>query len=359
MSPSVSNRSVFLPRYMARVAGGIAPCLLLLILVNTSSGADATSAADAASAADMKPYTQDISGTPVTFDMVPIQGGTFTMGSPDSEAGHQPDEGPQHQVTVDPFWMGRCEVTWDEYEIWTFNLDIQRRKLNKVEATALDKVSDAVTRPTKPYTDMTFGMGKEGFPAICMTQLAAKTYCQWLTAKTGHYYRLPTEAEWEYACRAGTNTAYSFGESPDHIDEYAWYFDNSEDAYHPVGKKKPNPWGLYDIHGNVSEWVLDEYQASFYKTMPQDKPALNPFTPPTRAYPQVVRGGSWDDDPTRLRSAARRGSDKTWKIQDPQIPQSIWYLTDALFVGFRVVRPLHEPTAEQKAHYMAAGTERK
>src|SRR5262249_40320993 len=156
------------------------------------------------------------------FDMVPIPGGKFVMGSSAGEAGRKEDEGPQHEVEIDPFWMGRCEVTWNEYEIWMFSLDIQRRELAKIAPNEHEKKADAVTRPTNPYTDMTFGMGKEGFPAICMTQLAAKTYCKWLSAKTGRYYRLPTEAEWEYACRAGSTTAYSFGNDPAKLGEYAW-----------------------------------------------------------------------------------------------------------------------------------------
>lgn len=342
---------------------GLMAIALLPVLSPTAAWAeDPTSATDDAGnatvAADMKPYTQVIPGTAAKFNLAPIPGGTFTMGSPADEPGHSDDEGPQHEVTIRPFWMGTHEITWDEYEIWMFNLDIQRRKLSKIEPTALDLLADAVTRPTKPYTDMTFGMGKEGYPAICMTQLAAKTFCEWLSAKTGRYYRLPTEAEWEYACRAGTKTAYSFGDDPADIDDYAWYFDNSDDAYHPVGEKKPNPWGLYDMHGNVSEWCLDEYDPKFYAKMPADQPAVEPFTPPTKPYPQVVRGGSWDDDADRLRSAARRGSDKSWKVQDPQLPQSIWYYTDALFAGFRVVRPLEQPSDEQKARYFAKGTEK-
>jgi formylglycine-generating enzyme required for sulfatase activity len=310
--------------------------------------------AAATTQAEMKPYTDVLANAEVTFDMVPIPGGKFTMGSPDAEPGRSDDEGPQHEIEIEPFWMGKCEVTWDEYETWMFELDIQRRKLNKVEPTEREKLADAVTRPTKPYTDMTFGMGKESFPAICMTQHAAKTYCKWLSAKTGRYYRLPTEAEWEYACRAGTTTAYSFGDDPARLEEYAWYFDNSEDAYHQVGKKKPNPWGLYDMHGNVAEWTLDQYVPEYYRQF-AGKVTLNPFVVPAKLYPMAVRGGSWDDDPQALRSAARRGSNKDWKQQDPQLPQSIWYFTDALFLGFRVVRPLDEPSAEEKQKLWDAG----
>ncbi|HEY1599573.1 MAG TPA: SUMF1/EgtB/PvdO family nonheme iron enzyme [Pirellulales bacterium] len=322
------------------------------ILLAEDSTATATTdpAAVAHDEASMKPYTQVVSGTPVKFDLVPIKGGKFLMGSPVGEAGRKEDEGPQHEVEIAPFWMGKCEVTWGEYEIFMFSLDIQRRKVESGTATEFDKLADAVTRPTKPYTDMTFGMGKEGFPAICMTQLAAKTYCEWLSAKTGHYYRLPTEAEWEYACRAGTTTVYSFGDDADQLGDYAWYYDNANEAYHPVGKKKPNPWGLHDMHGNVAEWCVDQYVPDFYAKSAGTL-AANPLAVASRVEPRSVRGGSWDDDPTALRSATRRASTKEWKQQDPQIPQSIWYYTDALFLGFRVVRPLVEPPAAEKVKY--------
>jgi len=315
---------------------------------------DKVANASASTQAEMKPYTEVIANTDTTFDMVPIPGGKFLMGSPANEANRQADEGPQHEITIDPFWMGKCEVTWNEYEIWMSKLDIRRRELAKTEPSSLDKVADAVARPTLPYTDMTFGMGKDGFPAICMTQLAAKTYCKWLTAKTGRYYRLPTEAEWEYACRAGTTTTFSFGNDPAKLGDYAWNFDNSNEAYHKVGQKKPNPWGLYDMHGNVSEWVLDKYVPDFYQQF-AGKATKDPLAIGTSEYPRAVRGGSWDDDPQKLRSAARRGSSKEWKQQDPQIPQSIWYLTDAQFLGFRVVRPLLVPSAEEKAKLWEAG----
>ena len=296
--------------------------------------------------AGMKPYTETIDGPGIKFDMVPIPGGKFVMGSPEEEADRKEDEGPQVEVEIEPFWMGKCEVTWDAYDAWSLKLDVQRRKMNRdaedKEATNWDMLVDAMARPTNAYSDMTFGMGHDGYPAICMTQYAAKMYCKWLTANTGRYYRLPTEAEWEYACRAGTKTAYSF-EDPDDLDDYGWYFDNSDDQYQKVGQKKPNPWGLHDMHGNVSEWVLDQYTPDGYKEY-AGKTLKNPYKIPTTLFPRCVRGGSWDDDPEMLRCAARRGSDKDWKMQDPQIPQSIWYLTDGDFLGFRVVRPLDEPS---------------
>jgi formylglycine-generating enzyme required for sulfatase activity len=292
----------------------------------------------------MKAYTQKISDSDVTFEMVPIPAGKFKMGSPDSEADRGDDEGPVHEVEIAPFWMGKYEVTWDEYEIFMFQLDIARRKLDNREPNALDKLADACSKPTKPYTDMTFGMGKEKFPVICMTQYAMARYCDWISAKTGRYYRLPTEAEWEYACRAGTTTAYHFGDDPEKLGEYAWYYDNSDDKYHPVGQKKPNPWGLYDMHGNVAEFTLDQYDAEFYKNSPKK----NPLNVAKTTEPCVVRGGSWDQDPEELRSADRVESTIDWKQQDPQIPQSIWYYTDATFVGFRIVRPLEVPDAAAK-----------
>jgi len=306
--------------------------------------------ADAKTEAEMKPYTEVIVGTDIKFDMVPIPGGKFIMGSPESEEGRKPDEGPQHEVEIEPFWMAKYETLWDAYETWSFELDKRRREQTKEQVTKWDEIADAIARPTPPYTDMSFGMGKKDRPAVCMTLYAAQHFCKWLSAKTGRYYRIPTEAEWEYACRAGTKTAYSFGDNPDDLEDYGWFFDNADDKYHKVGEKKPNPWGLYDMHGNVAEWVLDQYVADGYKQF-AGKTVKNPLVPATKEFPIVVRGGSWMDDPELLRSAARRGSHPDWKMQDPQIPQSIWYLTDAPFVGFRVVRPLRLPTEEEAKLY--------
>ncbi|MGI9470739.1 MAG: formylglycine-generating enzyme family protein [Rubripirellula sp.] len=294
---------------------------------------------------EMKSYTEPLEHTEISFDMVPIRGGTFVMGSPEGESDRGEDEGPQREVTVSPFWMGKFEVTWDQYDAWREEIDQLRRKMMSIKAGPRDVVVDGVSKPTEEYTDMSFGMGKGDYPAICMTQHAARTFCEWLSAKTGRYYRLPTEAEWEYACRAGTTTAYSFGDDPEDLDDYAWYFDNSDDTYQEVGQKEPNPWGLHDMHGNVAEWVLDQYDESIYG---REKTATDPLNVPQTLYPRVVRGGGWDDDPEMLRSAVREGSSDDWKEQDPQLPKSIWYHTDALGVGFRVVRPLSEPSAEER-----------
>jgi formylglycine-generating enzyme required for sulfatase activity len=304
--------------------------------------------AEARSAAEMRPYRELVPGG-AGFELVPIPGGSFFLGSPATEAGRRSDEGPEVEVRIAPFWMARHETTWDEYHPFMLALDTKARADGPATGAPQDPWADAVSRPTPPYVPMDFEMGVGGFPAISMTQFAARHYTKWLTMKTGRFYRLPSEAEWEYACRAGTRAAYSFGDDPALLDEHAWYFDNADDAYHPVGTKKPNPWGLFDMHGNVAEWVLDAHDKGFYATLQAG--VESPVRWPSEPYPHGVRGGSWDDDAKELRSAARRGSHKGWKIQDPQIPKSIWYLTDARFVGFRVVRPLNPPPAEEWARY--------
>ena len=207
-------------------------------------------------------YRQTMPGSDVGFDLVPIAGGTFRMGSPADEPGRKDDEGPAIEVRVEPFWMGKCEVTWAEYDLW--NTDLTRSQAKK---------PDGVARPTPPYMDMTFNMGRDGYPAICVSHVAARQYCRWLSDKTGHFYRLPTEAEWEYACRAGTTSAYSCGD-PKNLDAVAWYAANSQraldgdskpvPAYHKVGEKAANAWGLHDMHGNVAEWVADTYLVDAY-----------------------------------------------------------------------------------------------
>jgi formylglycine-generating enzyme required for sulfatase activity len=216
---------------------------------------------------------------------------------------------------LDSFWMEEHEVTYEEYILF------------QDESLDPGPVPDGITRPSPPYIDFTLGMGKTGgFPANSMSQYAALMYCKWLYKKTGVFYRLPTEAEWEYACRAGSATAYPFGDDAASLSKYAWYNANSDNKYHAVKQLQPNAWGLYDILGNVAEWTLDPYTAG-------------------AKYPIVLKGGSFRDDATALRSAARLASDKKWNARDPQIPRSKWWNTDAPFIGFRVVRPVKQPDA--------------
>ena len=290
----------------------------------------------------LETYTETIPGTEVSFTMAKVPGGTFMMGSPDGEAGRDADEGPQRTVTVEPFWMGIYEVTYDEFAIFRYR--DRDNNQTAVEGGSFDP--DIVARPSPPYEDPAHGMGNQGFPAVGITQWSALQFARWLSEKTGHFYRLPTEAEWEYACRAGTTTAYSFGDDPAALDEHAWHYGNSDEVFQKVGQKKPNPWGLYDIHGNVSEWTLDQYAAAFYASLP-DEAAQAPWAEPTRLHPRTVRGGAYDDDPEALRCAARLESNLNWKRRDPQIPRSLWWNTDSPFVGFRLVRPVEEPTPEE------------
>tara|TARA_B110000008_G_scaffold278923_1_gene324153 strand:- start:688 stop:1656 length:969 start_codon:yes stop_codon:yes gene_type:complete len=294
-------------------------------------------------------YNQDIIGTNYGLEMIPIEGGNFLMGSSNTEKNRSLDEGPAHLVQVKSFWMAKYETTWDLYHLFMIR-DIDKNQPIYNSKSEVNIKVDGVSSATTPYVEMSFGMGTDGYPAISMTQLAAKKFCKWISAMTGNFYRLPTEAEWEYACRAGTNTAYSFGDDLSLLDDFAWYNNNSEDSYQKVGGKKPNPWGLFDMHGNVSEWTLDKYEERAYLKY-KDTLSFDPYEKPVKIYPRVVRGGSWIDSSSKLRSASRKKSSKEWKKQDPQIPRSIWWHTDAQFVGFRIIRPLITPTKEEQFEY--------
>ncbi|HZE83069.1 MAG TPA: SUMF1/EgtB/PvdO family nonheme iron enzyme [Puia sp.] len=305
---------------------------------------------------------QTIPGSSVSFRMVPIPGGTFFMGSPATEKGRRADEGPVIRVQLDSFWMEEHEVTYEEYILF--------------QDEALDKgpLPDGITRPSPPYIDFTLGMGKTGgFPANSMSQYAAIMYCKWLYKKTKIFYRLPTEAEWEYACRAGTANLYPFGDAQGQgkdtgratgmpagkdagrranapagnddeqaqLNRYAWWKGNSEEKYHAVKQLAPNAWGLYDMLGNVAEWTLDQYQEDYYTRIAGNP--VNPMWPPVTKYPVTLRGGSYRDEAPALRCAIRVPSERKWNARDPQIPRSQWWNTDAPFIGFRIVRPLRQP----------------
>lgn len=286
-----------------------------------------------------------------TFRMLPVPGGEFQMGSsalPETQA--------RRTVKISPFWMAETETTWALYRKFmengksrnkdgSLNLDGDIYSSEPPLASQPDLL-DAISQPTPPYIPMHFGQADGAgyaadLPAIAATQHAASKFCEWLTAQTGHYYRLPTEAEWEYACRAGTSTAYSFGDDDGALGEYAWYFENAEGSYHPVAQKKPNPWGFYDMHGNVLEWTLDSYAPY------SGERAHNPLVSHPQRYPRVTRGGHWDMDPEDLRSAVRHPSDPSWKMTDPQQPKSIWYHTDTPWLGFRIVSPVETPSVKE------------
>ena len=273
-------------------------------------------------------YTETItteSGEKVSFKMVLVPGGTFLMGSPENEPGRKDDEGPQHDVSVSPFYICTTETT----------LELFLAYYQEMVTASRDDV-DATTHPTPVYGDLTMGYSKK-HPAIGMTWHNAMTFCKWLSIKTGRKYCLPTEAEWEYACRAGTINVFGFGNDQNQLKDYAWYEANSDGETHEVGKKKPDPWGIYDMLGNVCEWVYDFYSPTTYKESAVKSPAVNPKGPKTGNV-HVARGGDYSCSIGELRCAGRLFEEKWWRSGDPQIPKSKWWLPSMDFIGFRIAR---------------------
>ena len=268
--------------------------------------ANAAAASPGLSPVSFTNYTQSIAGSSVSFPMIAIPGGTITVGSPDNQTGRDTNDQSPVPTTVKAFWMGAREVSWEEFVLFVFSSreDVEKDRL------------DGITHPTKPYGSVYRERGEKGYPAIGMSQRAATEYCKWLSKKTGAPYRLPTEAEWEYACRAGASSAYFWGDDPAQAKDYAWYKDNSKQTTQPLGQLKPNKFGLYDVVGNVAEWCA--------KTDPNNA--------------AVVRGGAFSEPVTRLRCAARMIETPQWNELDPQSPPSTWWLSAADFVGLRVVR---------------------
>ncbi|MCP4697149.1 MAG: SUMF1/EgtB/PvdO family nonheme iron enzyme [Gammaproteobacteria bacterium] len=215
--------------------------------------------------------------------MVWIAAGKFRMG--DIRGNGRGHEKPIHEVFIDRFAIGVHEVIFAEYDKFT-------------EATGRKKPEDN-------------GWGRGNRPVINVSWEDAATYCEWLNEQTGKGYRLPTEAEWEYAARAGTETDYFFGDEQKQLGEYAWYFGNSRRKTHPVGKKEPNAWGWYDVHGNVWEWVQDWYGKDYYA----NSPISNPVGPDSGAS-RVFRGGSWIGDARYVRAAYRDGVDPGVRSED-------------------------------------------
>ena len=271
---------------------------------------------------DKSNYSEKIPNSDLSIEMIFIQGGEYSMGNKNSNVNTQ----------ISSFWMSKYEITWEIYNLF-MEFD-QSNKLEYIINGDTIKV-DGISKPTTPYTDMTFGMGYEGFPAVNMTHFAASKFCKWLSLITGNYYRLPTEAEWEYACRSGTSSDYYYGDDISLIDEYSWNKNNSDNSYQRVGQKIPNKWGLHDMLGNVSEWVADSYDDNIFKSKKLKK---DPFIFNESKYPKVYRGGSWNDEPSSLLTHKRFYSDNSLQKRDPQIPKSQWWNTDAPNIGFRIVR---------------------
>lgn len=297
-------------------------------------------------------FSEKIPGTSVSFNMVAVPGGKFNMGSPETEKYRQPDEGPVREVAVDSFWIAEVEVTWNEYLAF-FNATGSQGRKEAVDDTRQTNETDAISGATPPWGTPDQGWGMGDRPAITMTHHAAMTYCKWLSQVTGKPYRLPTEAEWEYAARAGTSGPYFFGGDPGKyesdgfmkkifgvdttvINSYVIYQENSPYKTHPPSKVKPNPFGIKNMLGNVAEFCLDYYDPMVYGKYPKGI-VKNPRGPRS-AEEHVVRGGSFAHSAKDLRVAKRDYTHTTdWLQTDPQIPKSIWWYSDSKNVGFRVV----------------------
>ena len=295
-------------------------------------------------------YTETLPNSTVTFNMIPIPAGTFEMGSPKSEPTRRADEGPARKVEIKQFWMGEIEVSWREFMTFFAATSTGAKTVAETQAPSekTENAPDAITGPTPPYGAPDQGWGKGLRPAITMSWHSAEVYCQWLSKVTGKKYRLPTEAEWEYACRAGKQTPYYFAGDPskfsrtswknrifgvkdDVLKKQVWFRANSGGKTQLPYTTTPNPWGLYNMLGNVREFCSDWYAPDAYSSGGPGGPSSG--------TEHVVRGGSFMSGPESVRSAARDQTDtKHWLMTDPQSPKSIWWYSDVKDVGFRVVR---------------------
>ena len=206
-------------------------------------------------------------------------------------------------------WVLRTEVPWELYDVFVYGLD-------RPEGADTDG-ADAVARPSKPYVPPDRGFGHQGYPAMGMTRHAAEAFCDWLGAAVGVPLRLPTDAEWTHLASAGGAGA------PADISEHAWTVENAEYTTHPVGRKAPNAFGLFDMLGNVAEWVVTD----------------------TRR-PRAM-GGSYREPPEQCAPDAVMEQDRSWNASDPQIPKSRWWLADCSWVGFRFVTDADLTNLEQ------------
>jgi formylglycine-generating enzyme required for sulfatase activity len=279
--------------------------------------------------------------------MTAIPGGEFMMGSPKDEPLRKENEGPQVKVKLDPFFIAETEVSWNEFLAW-FNATTSEGRMEEGNQAEVDAFSGA----TPPWGAPDQGWGKGLRPAITMTHHAATEYCRWLSHITGKKYRLPTEAEWEYAARGGTTGPYFFDGNPrDYTTTTLWnrlfgadtttinsniiYKQNSSLKTQLPASVRPNQFGLKNMLGNVAEFCLDWYSPNIYE---QHEGIVSNPTGPASGKEHVIRGGSFLSDAMDTRSASRAQTQtKNWLKTDPQIPKSIWWYSDATHVGFRVV----------------------
>jgi formylglycine-generating enzyme required for sulfatase activity len=284
------------------------------------------------------------------------------MGSPENEPFRNEDEGPQKEVSVSSFFMAKVEVSWDEY-LTFFKQTGAEGKTTDTYLNTDRKDVDAISGPTPPYGAPDQGWGKGKMPAMSMTHHAAEVYCQWLTQITGKKYRLPTEAEWEYAARGGTTTPYFFEGDPKRyvkrgirnkifgidtagISRHINYYVNSGARTRHPDQMQENPYGLINMLGNVAEFCSDWYSDEAYAQYPQGM--LTDPTGPASGEEHVIRGGSYLDEADHVRSASRDFTrTDPWMMTDPQIPKSLWWFSDCFHVGFRVVCEYNEPSVEE------------
>jgi formylglycine-generating enzyme required for sulfatase activity len=245
----------------------------------------------AAPGGKLAPFTETLPASVVKVQMIPVPGGTVKIGT--------------QMVTVKPFWMARTETPWEAFDVFTAS-GPPSPPYGQTQIAP-----DAVARPSKSYILPDLGWGHNGYPVINVSFLNSQMFCRWLAGATGKKYRLPTEAEWEYACRAGQQGPWKIDKPT--LEKSAWYAANSESTTHPVGKKQPNAWGLYDMLGNTGEWATDM----------DGKP--------------VLCGGTFLDPAAQITPATRKRWTPAWQETDPQYPKSRWWLADGKFVGFRLV----------------------
>ncbi len=277
-----------------------------------------------------------------TIEFVLIPAGSFELGSTSKKA--DSDEQPVKTVNLPAFWMAKTELPYQIFQIYQDpELDLDEAGNPRV---------DAITRPSPPYEDPTHGMAARNHPAAGMTQLAALQFCRWLSDKTGVFIRLPSEVEWEYACEGSSASSdYYFGKKKKELKMHAWFDKTSGGSTHPIASLLPNPFGLYDMYGNVSEWTLDQYQADAYGHL--DTEAHLIWIAPTTLHPRSVRGCHFKHTAEDCRSSNRIESNMDWKKRDPQIPKSFWWNTDSPFVGFRVMMPAEETTQQEQSTFWA------